>query len=170
MTTSPRARWFLALLAAFAATATACGKAEEADYPSPPPTDPSVRSPAAPMTVSHVLIGMAGAPNTKSTRSKDSALVLAKEVIADFKAGRRSWQDLVDRFSDDKDEAKGVANSANMVDRRDKSTLPPGTYVINEFTDFVPPFKEAVKKLGVGEVTPEPVETQFGYHVIRRVK
>lgn len=33
--------------------------------------------------------------------------------------------------------------------------------------DMVPPFEEAVFSMEVGEIYPEPVETQFGFHVIR---
>jgi peptidyl-prolyl cis-trans isomerase D len=40
---------------------------------------------------------------------------------------------------------------------------------VGEKTDgFVPPFKEAADKLKPGEVTPEPVETEYGYHLIMR--
>src|SRR5580692_8003023 len=40
---------------------------------------------------------------------------------------------------------------------------------VGEKTDgFVSPFKNAADKLKPGEVTPEPVETEFGYHIIKK--
>ncbi|SHG87587.1 peptidyl-prolyl cis-trans isomerase C [Thermosyntropha lipolytica DSM 11003] len=39
--------------------------------------------------------------------------------------------------------------------------------IVNESTNFVTPFKEAALKLKPGEITQEPVKTEFGYHVIK---
>lgn len=39
--------------------------------------------------------------------------------------------------------------------------------VVNENTNFVPEFKEAALKLNPGEITKEPVKTEFGYHIIK---
>jgi hypothetical protein len=167
--TSPSSRLRLCLVLAAALGLGACGGDDDGGGPDAAPDPFAAPAPPGSVTVSHVLIGIK-APGSKATRSKESALALAKEVIADAKAGRRAWQDLVDRFSDDRNDATGKANSRNFVNQRDTSPLPPGTYVIDDATPFVPEFKAAVKKLGVGDVTPEPVETQFGYHVIKRVR
>ena len=35
---------------------------------------------------------------------------------------------------------------------------------------MVKPFEQAVLSLKVGELSPEPVKTQFGYHLIKRTK
>ena len=44
-----------------------------------------------------------------------------------------------------------------------------GKYTFNE-GEMVPPFEEAVGNLEPGETTSEPVETQNGFHVIRRLE
>jgi hypothetical protein len=163
----PRARLALALAASLALAACGGDKDEEPAAPAGP-TSPAARSPLAPMTVSHVLIAMASPAMPTATLSKENAYKLAKDVIAQAKAGT-SWQELVDKYSEDKSPT-GKANSMNFVDRSDTTPLPPGTYVINEQTSFVPEFMAAVKTLKVGEFTQEPVGTQFGYHVIKRVK
>ena len=51
------------------------------------------------------------------------------------------------------------------------STAADGGY-LGEFTEgmMVPEFEEAVKKLQNGEYTTEPVESQFGFHVIKALK
>ncbi|MDD2511143.1 MAG: SurA N-terminal domain-containing protein [Syntrophomonas sp.] len=39
--------------------------------------------------------------------------------------------------------------------------------VINENSDYVPEFKTAALKLQAGEITQEPVKSDFGYHIIK---
>ena len=73
----------------------------------------------------------------------------AKAIIAQLKKGAK-FEDLAKKQSKDPGSAPnggdlGWANPAG----------------------YVPEFADAMKKLAKGDVTPEPVKTQFGYHVIR---
>ena len=47
---------------------------------------------------------------------------------------------------------------------KDKGGMYPGEMV----EQFVEPFKKAVESVKPGELVPNLVETQFGYHIIRR--
>jgi hypothetical protein len=158
------------LAVAAALLLAACGKEKDAEPTTPPapPSDPGPRSAATPMTVQHVLVGMSNPRLPKITRSKDAALTRAQGVVAEVKAGRRSFTEIVEEYTDDRND-QGQPNSHNFLDPRDRTVLPPGTYVINETTSFAPPFMAALKKMKPGDVS-EPVETEFGYHVIKYVK
>jgi peptidyl-prolyl cis-trans isomerase C/foldase protein PrsA len=39
--------------------------------------------------------------------------------------------------------------------------------VVNQDTNFVPELKKAALALKTGEVTPQPVKSEFGYHIIK---
>jgi peptidyl-prolyl cis-trans isomerase C len=73
----------------------------------------------------------------------------AKALIAQIKAGA-SFEELAKKNS--KDPGSG-ANGGDL------DFAAPGSYV--------PEFSEAMMKLKKGEMTQEPVKTQFGYHIIR---
>jgi len=72
----------------------------------------------------------------------------AKDIIAKLKKGA-NFADLA-KFSDD-------------PGSKDKG----GDLGWNSPSTFVKPFSDAMVKLKKGEITQEPVQTQFGYHVIR---
>ncbi len=147
-----------------------CGKGGSGDggaAPPPPPSLPPKPPEAPPMRVSHVLIGIKGAPRVTAERDRPAAKAFASDLLATYKAGRITWDEMVDKFTDDRNRQTGKPNSGNMLDPRDKS-LPPGTYVFRD--EMVAPFTEAAKKTPVGEVYPTPVETEFGFHLIRRDK
>ncbi len=73
----------------------------------------------------------------------------AKKLIAELKAGAK-FEDLAKKNS------KDPGSAANGGDLDFASA-----------TAYVPEFSQAMVKLKKGEVTSEPVKTQFGYHVIR---
>jgi peptidyl-prolyl cis-trans isomerase D len=96
--------------------------------------------------VRHVLAKFAGSTPTPSDK------VAAKEKIdramARLKAGE-PFVHVAKEMSDDSSAASGGD--------------------VGEKTDgFVEPFRVAADKLKPGEMTPEPVETQFGYHIIMK--
>jgi len=73
----------------------------------------------------------------------------AKALIAQIKAGGK-FEDLATKSSKD----TGSAANGGDLDFASASA-------------YVPEFSQAMVKLKKGEVTPEPVKTQFGFHVIR---
>ena len=73
----------------------------------------------------------------------------AKSIIAQIKKGAK-FEDIAKKQS--KDPGSGAKGG-------DLGWANPAGYV--------PEFAEAMKKLGKGEMTQEPVKTQFGYHIIR---
>jgi hypothetical protein len=152
-----------ALVATVLAAALAAGCADTE------PVEPASEAPpeaGPPMTVSHILVGITR-KGGKVTRSKESALRRARAILEEARAGRRDWQALVEEYTDDRN-AEGVPNSGNRV-QKNAPPLPPGTFVFDERSSFVGPFTEAARKTPVGEVS-EPVETQFGYHLVRRLQ
>ena len=73
----------------------------------------------------------------------------AKDLIAKIKAGA-SFEDLAKQYSKD----PGSGKNGGDLDWSSPSA-------------YVPEFGAAAEKLKKGEVTPEPVKTQFGWHIIR---
>ncbi|WP_166245716.1 peptidylprolyl isomerase [Paenibacillus turpanensis] len=102
-------------------------------------------------TVSHILIGLTDQATGKELRSKEEALKRAEEVIAKLKAGG-DFAALAKEYSEDPG-SKDVG----------------GTYADENLgqTAWAPAFREAAGKLPVGQISEPPVETSFGYHVMR---
>lgn len=74
----------------------------------------------------------------------------AREVLNKLKAGE-DWNKLASAYSTD-DTNKNQGGDLGVV---------------NESKNFVEEFKTAALKLKPGELTQEPVKTQFGYHIIK---
>ena len=74
----------------------------------------------------------------------------AKKIIADLKKDPKKFEEIAKKQS--KDPGSG-ANGGDL----DWATA----------SSYVPEFAQAMIKLNKGQVTPEPVKTQFGYHVIK---
>jgi parvulin-like peptidyl-prolyl isomerase len=83
------------------------------------------------------------------TRTKEEALALVQEIARRLEAEGADFAALAKEYSDCPSGSQGG----------DLGTFSPG--------QMVAPFSEATMKLGIGEVS-DPVETQFGYHIIRR--
>ncbi|MFO0737106.1 MAG: peptidylprolyl isomerase [Labilithrix sp.] len=125
----------------------------------PPSAEPvvSATAPAAPVKVpdavaaQHILVaykGAKGAPKSV-TRSKADAKKRAEEALAKAKSGT-DFSSLVAEYSDD----PGSKDRQGSVGKftRDKMTKP---------------FSDAAFALAVDQIS-EPVETDFGFHVIKR--
>ncbi|RTE11067.1 peptidylprolyl isomerase [Paenibacillus whitsoniae] len=98
-------------------------------------------------SVRHILIGLTDEQG-KTIRTKDEALTLAKDVKAKLASGG-DWTALAKQYSDD----PGSKENG-------------GLYENAEVGQWVEEFKDAAVKQTVGAIG-DPVETQFGYHVIK---
>ncbi|MER2064387.1 MAG: peptidylprolyl isomerase, partial [Alkalibacterium sp.] len=74
-------------------------------------------------------------------------------------------QDIIDQLNDGADFGELVAEHST-----DTRTVEAGGELPLEPGRFVPEFEEAAFELEEGEITQEPVESQFGYHVIKMVE
>lgn len=148
------------VLAAVAALALpACGQ-ESSSKPAPAPASSTAPpTPSTPqLTVTHVLIGFQG-PMEGVTRSKADALRLAKSLLVEVQEGR-SFDDLVGKHSED----RGPGGQPNTNNGK------PGSYTwpTRQIPQMDPAFERASRATPVGKMAPEPVETVYGYHLIRR--
>ena len=114
--------------------------------------EPKVVQPCPPGNIraSHILISHSGAPRTGATRTPEEAKALAVEIEGKLEAGE-SFEDLAKAYSDCPSSQKGG----------DLGFFPKG--------QMVKPFEEAAFGLEVGDVS-GIVETQFGYHIIKRTQ
>ena len=74
-------------------------------------------------------------------------------------------QDIIDQLNDGADFGELVAEYS-----MDTGTVEANGELLLEAGRFVPEFEEAAFELEEGEITQEPVESQFGYHVIKMVE
>lgn len=114
-----------------------------------PAACPSVQDPKpTSVEVSHILIGYAGSlPGKDEKRTKEEAKAFAIKLAHDSRKKGADFQALMKQHSQDPG---------------------PGTYPVDKDAGLVPAFKQLSMQLGVGQV--DVVETNFGYHVIRRNK
>lgn len=103
------------------------------------------------VAASHILIAYAGAERADAnvSRTKAEAQALAQELLARLRAGE-DFATLAREYSDGPSGANGGAL---------------GSFSRNKMTKA---FSDVAFALEVGEICDEPVETEFGYHVIRR--
>lgn len=99
---------------------------------------------------SHILIGYQGASRSEATRTKEEALAFAQELTTQLQADPSQFEALAQEHSD----GPSGPNGGDL-----------GTWQKGQ---MVPAFDAAIETLEEGAITTEPVETQFGYHIIRR--
>ncbi len=114
-----------------------------------PPSDNAKR-----IKASHILIAYKGAQDAdpKVTRSRDEAKALAEHVGMQARAGA-DFTELVAKYSDD---PKTKTNRGNLGELTR--------------TSMVKPFTDAAFGLLKQEIAYEPVETVFGFHIIKRTE
>ena len=103
------------------------------------------------MRVSHILITAEYTDDNTEEEiedAKNKALETAREVITKLENGE-VFEELAKTYSKDSSAENG------------------GDIGIITDSDTEPEFYEAAKKLNVGEYTKEPVETKYGYHIIK---
>lgn len=138
-----------------------CGE-KAGDAPSSPPGRSSVFGRQAadtgpgPFTATHILIGARNPKSPEVERSKLQARNAALEVMKKLEAGT-TIDEMVATYTDDKG-SLGRPGEKNGQYR----DFPSGM--------MVPAFEQAVRETPIGKIYPEPVETEFGYHIIRRDK
>jgi len=103
------------------------------------------------MSAAHILIAYAGSSRASDevTRSKEEALALAQEIATKARAEGADFAELAKEYSD----GPSGPNGGDL-----------GNFYPEQ---MVGPFAEATQALAIGNVS-DPVETEFGYHVIRR--
>lgn len=117
--------------------------------PTPPPT-PSAQPPQESIEAAHILVSWKGAERSTQTRTKDEARKRISEVIAKLKKGA-DFGKLAAQYGED-----GTKSSGGSL----------GSFTRGR---MVPAFESAAFALKPGEVS-GIVETQFGFHVIKRTK
>ena len=123
----------------------------QAGIEQPEQTPPKVELPPDELSAAHILVMYKGSQRAPAeiTRTKEEALALATEIATKAKAEGADFAALAKEHSDGPS-GPGGGSLGNF---------PPHA--------MVPAFSDATVKLAVGEVS-DPVETSFGYHVIRR--
>jgi parvulin-like peptidyl-prolyl isomerase len=119
------------------------------------PIAPPAATPATPpeqIAAQHILVAWKGAKQAPSsvTRSKADAKKRADEVAAKAKAPGADFSALVSEYTDD----EGTKGRQGSLGKFAKSKMTPA-------------FADAAFALAVDQVS-DPVETPFGYHVIKR--
>lgn len=104
----------------------------------------------------HILVAFK-TQDGKTTRTDEQAKKEAEKILAELNAGA-DFAKLAKEKSDD----PGSKNEGGLLKDRAGSDMIPK--VGNE---FVPEFSKAAFDLKAGQITKEPVKSQFGYHIIK---
>jgi len=100
------------------------------------------------VSLRHILIGFKDPSTGEEKLKKEDALKKAKEVKAELENGG-DWTELAKKYSDD----EGSKNNGGLYENQAPRV-------------WVEAFKNAANKQEVGKVG-DPVETEYGYHVIK---
>jgi hypothetical protein len=137
-----------------AAAAPAATTAVATAAPTPAPNNPPPARTAQPrgeeIAASHILIGFKGATRAKSDRDKEDARKMAEQVLARAKAGQ-DFAELAKKHSEGPSAPRGGA-----LGRFQRNAM-------------VKPFADAAFALKPGDVS-GVVETNFGFHIIKRTE
>jgi parvulin-like peptidyl-prolyl isomerase len=129
--------------------------AAQPEAPPPAPTPPPTAAPAPEQSIgaSHILIQYKGSMRAAPTitRSKDEAKKLATEVMNKAKKGQ-DFAGLAKQYSDE----PGAKDRAGALGKFTKGQM-------------VKPFADAAFAMKPGEIS-NVVETDFGFHVIKRTE
>ena len=149
MHNSPSTRIGTALAGLAIGLASGCGGSGGSGPQTPPPGE-VVAQPAM-RAASHILIMHRDSDRAPASiiRTRQEALTLVQEVAAKAKAEGADFAALAGEYSDCPSSAKGGDLGRFAPDQ------------------MVAAFSEATERLAVGEIS-NPVETQFGFHIIRR--
>ena len=98
---------------------------------------------------SHILICYSGASRCEQNRTKEEAQLQATGILTQLKTGA-SFEDLAKQYSDD---PSASYNSGDL-----------GWFSKGQ---MVPEFEQAAFSLNIGQLTDAPVETAYGYHIIK---
>ncbi|GAB5403064.1 MAG: hypothetical protein Aurels2KO_12950 [Aureliella sp.] len=121
------------------------------------------------ITIQHCLIGFRDVLPDRSLRSQDDAVKLANEIFEKAKAGE-DFDAIVRKHSDDG--APGIYKLANHGYESDRGGRVPSR-VIHARGGMVPAFGDVGFALEVGEVglaEYDPQASQYGFHIIKRLK
>lgn len=121
----------------------------------PPPTPPRPPPDAHAATFTQILLlyRVEGGRTRDGKRTKAEAFELARDLIRRIRAGE-SMETLVLRHTDDLDDRGKPFND--------------GSYSLADTSPALPAVKRAAFGTRIGQVCPDPVDTGFGYVVIRR--
>ena len=103
------------------------------------------------VTASHILIAYQGSSSSTQTRTKEEARKKADQVLMNVQDGQDNFAELDKKHSDG------------------PSAPPGGDLGEFNFERMAKPFSDAAFKLKVGKVS-GVVETEFGFHIIKRTK
>jgi foldase protein PrsA len=112
------------------------------------------------------------------TAVRDNVEITDEQVEEEYEANRpfaTAQHILVEDEETANDIIAQLEDGADFAELVEEHSIDPGSvdnegkYTFNE-GEMVPPFEEAVGNLEPGETTSEPVETQNGFHVIRRLE